>query len=229
MPTFYDILGVEQSAEPVQLKKAYRRMARRYHPDVNPNPDSHEQMARINEAFSTLIDPTSRMEYDATLGAGFFAGQAVAEREEAPIPVYVRLSHRLRAHRTPIYSLSFTNDMAQLVSSSFDNEIVWWDLSHPGIQRRKRLEGGVVSAVRSFPDGRVVAAGATDSMVAVWEVQGESVNVWRDADLQWVSCLAISADGRAVATGSAKRRIRVNETVSGLTVFSSQKHEQSVT
>jgi len=65
------VLGVEPSAEAESIRRQYRKLARRFHPDVNPDPKSHDLMARINEAFETLIDPTRRSEYDAMLDGGF--------------------------------------------------------------------------------------------------------------------------------------------------------------
>lgn len=231
MATFYEILGVEKTVEPTQLKVAYRRLARRYHPDVNPeDPESHERMARINEAFTTLMDPVSRMEYDATLGAGFFReARPYAPQEETPTPVHVRLSHRLRGHRTPVYGLSFVPDADELLSSSFDNELIWWDLQVPEIRRRHRLEGGVVSTVRACAGDRVLAAGATDALVSVWELRAGAQNVWRDANSQWIACLALTADGGAVALGSARNSVTVTRTADGVPVFTRTRHEQSVT
>jgi len=66
--TFYDELGVERTARPTEIKRAFRTTARRYHPDVNP-PDrqawAHEQMSRLNFIVATLLDRDSRAEYDS--------------------------------------------------------------------------------------------------------------------------------------------------------------------
>ena len=81
-------------------------------------------MARINGAFETLIDPMRRSEYDAMLVGGFGDEKRTAEPKK---PVQVRLWKRLRAHRTPVYALSFDPETSNLVTGSFDNEIIWWD------------------------------------------------------------------------------------------------------
>lgn len=65
---YYKILGVQKSAGADELKKAYRKLARKYHPDVNPGDKSAEaRFKEINEAYEVLSDPDKRQKYD-TLG-----------------------------------------------------------------------------------------------------------------------------------------------------------------
>ena len=62
---YYQILDVDQTASPRQIKEAYRKLAFKYHPDRNSkNPDAVEQMKRINEAYAVLSDASKRREYD---------------------------------------------------------------------------------------------------------------------------------------------------------------------
>jgi curved DNA-binding protein len=62
---YYKILGVEKTATAEQIKKAYRKMARQYHPDVNPNDATAEQKFKeVNEANEVLSDPDKRQKYD---------------------------------------------------------------------------------------------------------------------------------------------------------------------
>lgn len=62
---YYQILGVEKNATNKQIKKAYRRLARQHHPDVNPGDDAAEdKFKEINEAHQVLSDPESRRKYD---------------------------------------------------------------------------------------------------------------------------------------------------------------------
>jgi curved DNA-binding protein len=62
---YYATLGVEKNATAVDIKKAYRRLARKYHPDVSKEPDAAERMSAINEAHTVLSDPEKRAAYDA--------------------------------------------------------------------------------------------------------------------------------------------------------------------
>lgn len=61
----YRMLGVQRTANQTEIKSAYRRLARKYHPDVNPDPASARRFARITDAYHILIDPQRRKLYDS--------------------------------------------------------------------------------------------------------------------------------------------------------------------
>ena len=61
---YYEILGVDRSASKEDLKRAYRRMARKFHPDVNKDSGSDERFKEINEAYQVLNDDQKRAAYD---------------------------------------------------------------------------------------------------------------------------------------------------------------------
>lgn len=62
---YYKILGIDKNASAEDIKKAYRKLARKYHPDVNPNnKEAHKKFQEINEANEVLSDPEKRKKYD---------------------------------------------------------------------------------------------------------------------------------------------------------------------
>lgn len=71
---YYQILGVERDAPAEVLKKAFRKLARKYHPDVSKEPDADARMREVNEAYAVLSDPEKRAAYDQ-LGHGYTPGQ----------------------------------------------------------------------------------------------------------------------------------------------------------
>jgi len=71
---YYETLGVQRAAAEEEIKRAYRKLARKYHPDVNPGDKSaEEKFKEINEAYEVLSDPDKRKRYDQ-LGANWKAG-----------------------------------------------------------------------------------------------------------------------------------------------------------
>uniref|UniRef100_A0A8D1YXP8 DnaJ homolog subfamily B member 9 n=1 Tax=Sus scrofa TaxID=9823 RepID=A0A8D1YXP8_PIG len=69
--SYYDILGVPKSASERQIKKAFHKLAMKYHPDKNKSPDAEAKFREIAEAYETLSDANRRKEYD-TLGHSAF-------------------------------------------------------------------------------------------------------------------------------------------------------------
>ncbi|MFH0961642.1 MAG: DnaJ C-terminal domain-containing protein [archaeon] len=73
---YYSILGISKNASTEEVKKSFRALARKLHPDVSKAPDATEKFKKINEAYSVLSDPAKRAKYDQFGTAeGFSAGQ----------------------------------------------------------------------------------------------------------------------------------------------------------
>jgi curved DNA-binding protein len=61
---YYQILGVARDASADDIKKAYRKLARKYHPDVSKEADAEARMKEVNEAYTVLADPEKRAAYE---------------------------------------------------------------------------------------------------------------------------------------------------------------------
>lgn len=75
----YDVLGVSKDASDQEIKRAYRKLSKKYHPDLNHEPGAEEKFKEVNEAYEILSDPQKKAQYDqfGTTGGqqGFGGGQ----------------------------------------------------------------------------------------------------------------------------------------------------------
>ncbi|MCP4377040.1 MAG: DnaJ domain-containing protein, partial [bacterium] len=84
---YYSILGVDRSASTEDIKRAYRKLVKRFHPDMNPDPDAARRFREIDEAHDVLIDPAARETYDLhnpARPASPQTAQPSAARDDAP-------------------------------------------------------------------------------------------------------------------------------------------------
>ena len=71
---FYDRLGVSKNASQDEIKKAYRKLSKKYHPDINKEPGAEEKYKEVQEAYETLSDEQKRAAYDQYGAAGANGG-----------------------------------------------------------------------------------------------------------------------------------------------------------
>ncbi|MCL2767814.1 MAG: DnaJ domain-containing protein, partial [Synergistaceae bacterium] len=74
---YYKILGIEHNATSEQIRKAHRKLAKKYHPDVNKEAGAEQKFKDVNEAYEVLKDPDKRQKYD-TIGEDWAQGQEYA-------------------------------------------------------------------------------------------------------------------------------------------------------
>lgn len=96
--TLYVVLGVSQSVDAIELKKAWKRLARTWHPDVSKEPGSREQFQAIQHAYEILSSPIQRGKYDA--GLAFEAMSKAHSRAERDVAVAV--AQIVREWRAPL-------------------------------------------------------------------------------------------------------------------------------
>jgi molecular chaperone DnaJ len=75
---YYEILGVSRDSSKEEIKRAYRRLARKYHPDVNKEPGAEERFKEINRAYEVLSDNELKARYDRFGEAGLSGAAAAA-------------------------------------------------------------------------------------------------------------------------------------------------------
>src|SRR4051812_29183112 len=71
---YYEVLGVERGADDAEIKRAFRKLAQQWHPDVSPDPAAQDRFKEINEAYQVLSDPQRRQAYDMFGRAGVGSG-----------------------------------------------------------------------------------------------------------------------------------------------------------
>lgn len=112
----YAILGISTHATDQEIKRAYRNLVKRYHPDRRSSESSHEQIVAINYAYDILSDPEKRAQYDR----GFTSVYVTQQPEEDPMEVYRREYKRKRWEREK------KEREEQLARREAIYQVMWW-------------------------------------------------------------------------------------------------------
>lgn len=113
---YYKILGVDKKASTDEIKKAYRKLARRYHPDISKEKDAAARMAEVNEANTVLSDPEKRAAYDAMGDEAQFAQRARAQGSHGfqPPPNWDQQDFHFSSHGNAGSDADFSDFFSQM-------------------------------------------------------------------------------------------------------------------
>jgi len=213
-PDHYRILGVEKTASLLDIKRAYRRLARKLHPDVNHDPDALKKMQEVIEAYRVLSDSMKRSKYDEEKASGF---------PDSPPPPSaagtVRVNHLLSLVDlpSPVYCLVFT-EKDELAAACFDNALHFLNPLTGRSLGKLDLTGGGVSSMKTLKNGKIIAAGTGDRLFSTWEISNHRLERSKTKRVEWASQVAISAKGD-VALGCVDRTLQVFNASSGKSRF----------
>lgn len=222
---YYQHLGISEDATLKEVKRAYRKLARTYHPDVNKSKDASKRMAELNEAYHVLSDEKRRIEYDARRSNGTPATQEVIVEAGA-----IRAVHHLTivGISSPPYTSCFHNDDRELAVASFDNVLRFFDPLSGEQNCEVSLNGGYVSRLRSLGEGKIFAGGVSERACSLWEIQNYKAVRSISKRVEWASHIAIHPEAKNFAVGGVNRVVQVFDLPSGRKRFSRECHDKPV-
>jgi curved DNA-binding protein CbpA len=116
---YYAILGVSQSANFQEIKKSYRKLAKKYHPDKNKSPLAEETIKKINEAFEILSDRRKRKQYDLEASNIYDANDSTYEEREENLSDQMQRNSYNFAKPESTSNLDFDNLLLDTIKSRF--------------------------------------------------------------------------------------------------------------
>ncbi|KAF9689069.1 hypothetical protein SADUNF_Sadunf01G0053400 [Salix dunnii] len=140
----YEVLSVSPSATPDEIKRAYRKLALKYHPDVNKETNAQEKFMRIKHAYNTLLNSESRRKYDAGNSSGFPYSTSQKKQSSSiqDEEVFYGLGSVVLIHN-PLYAAgNFMRDFQITIGDFFrdlQEEFQNWEASAPSQGKPKSL------------------------------------------------------------------------------------------
>ena len=116
---YYAILGVSQGANFQEIKKSYRKLAKKYHPDKNKSPLAEETIKKINEAFEILSDRRKRKQYDLEVSNIYDANDSTYEEKEENLSDQMQRKSYNFAKPESTSNLGFDNLLLDTIKSRF--------------------------------------------------------------------------------------------------------------
>ena len=116
---YYAILGVSQSANFQEIKKSYRKLAKKYHPDKNKSPLAEETIKKINEAFEILSDRRKRKQYDLEASNIYDANDSTYEEKEENLSDQMQRNSYNFSKTESTSNLGYDNLLLDTIKSRF--------------------------------------------------------------------------------------------------------------
>lgn len=188
----YQILGIVKSASDEEIKQAYKKLAKKFHPDANPDPLASEKFKEISQAYEQIKTPEKRKAYDDSLsgfGAGFefnnFAFRADAKTEEDLRSIFRGFGRDARFNRTQQRPQAFLVNFQISLSEAFTGREAYIEvnLGNGQVQQlRLVIPAGIKSGdVITFPDAGPASEG-NKCDIHVKVIVGKDKNFQRDHD-----------------------------------------------
>lgn len=227
MRDHYESLELGRKASSQEIKRNYRRLARKFHPDVNPGRGASRKMAEINEAYRVLSDPVMRAEYDASIERGLFSAPKAQVRRGFEVSLVQRFIYVPTP--SPIYSVEFGPGRSGVAVGLFANQVMIHSPKDGKVLRTFDPVGGAITAIRWKDKEELLGVGLGDKAVSLWRLRGSQLVSVLNKHADWISQCAIRPDGKLVALGSLHRTLLGIHFENGETVYQRRKHEDAIT
>ena len=167
-PDYYDVLGVPSTASTDDIRRAFRQLALRYHPDVNRSPDAVDIFQAINAAYQVLSDPVKRAEYDgrrtdaaptampraARAGGPSHQGQARSQPDGRPDVRRAYFRRRIRAVTDPGASWNYYDVLGVRSNAPEETIVSAYQRLYREFYRGSKRDPGTAAILREITDAR---------------------------------------------------------------------------